>query len=78
MGKHDSIEKAKPAIAADFEFVYEKNGVIMFRKPKRSQILRCNNVALKGKTTVPKALSAKSGKISRAILPFLRVKILIH
>ncbi len=30
-----TIEEAKPIIAAGFEFVLEKNGILMFRKPKR-------------------------------------------
>jgi integrase len=30
-----TIEEAKPIIAAGFEFVHEKNGIMIFRKPKR-------------------------------------------
>jgi integrase len=30
-----TIEEAKPIIGAGFEFVHEKNGIMMFRKPKR-------------------------------------------
>jgi len=30
-----TIEEAKTVLAAGFEFVHEKNGIMMFRKPKR-------------------------------------------
>jgi len=30
-----TIEEAKPIISAGFGFVYEKNGIMLFRKPKR-------------------------------------------
>jgi hypothetical protein len=30
-----TIEEAKPIMSAGFEFVHEKNGIMMFRKPKR-------------------------------------------
>jgi hypothetical protein len=30
-----TIEEAKPIIAAGFEYVTKKNGIMIFRKPKR-------------------------------------------
>lgn len=30
-----TIEEAKPILAAGFEYVTEKNGIMLFRKPKR-------------------------------------------
>jgi len=29
-----TVEEAKPIIAAGFEYVTEKNGIMLFRKPK--------------------------------------------
>ena len=30
-----TIDEAKPIIKAGFEFIHEKNGIMLFRKPKR-------------------------------------------
>jgi len=52
-----TLEETKTVLAAGFEYVTEKDCVMLFGKPNRFINFEFENYILKGETTLPKALS---------------------